>query len=82
MTQIDYILTILELTDEEKKKVIECTGGGTLRRLMSTKEELLKSELKYCAGAIIDFQAWYRKFRETDKETDLKKAFTIEVWDE
>ena len=49
---------------------------------MSTKEELLKSEVKYCAGAIIDFQAWYRKFRETDKETDLKKAFTIEVWDE
>ena len=49
---------------------------------MVKSESILRRELKAMADELLLFQAWYKNDNYTEKEKDLKEAFTKEVWNE
>ena len=81
MNKLEHILTIMEFT-EDKQKEIAKVAGNTFRKFMESENDFLRKKLYNYADPLIKFRAWYYNFMKTDKETDLKIAFTGEAYDD
>ena len=84
MTDLEHILTTLEYTEEDKKRVTKFVG--TLQRLMTIKQKPLEEELGgVLADELNEVKDLYREFMKNESVQEnpipLKEAFMVETWD-